>query len=59
MLLSVSQQRTVLTDLRSALRTAAGASREDILAAIDAIESQNPNYFVDRDHSGKIQLNIS
>lgn len=31
---------------------------EDIRAAIDAIDNQNSNYFVDRDHSGMITLNV-
>jgi len=31
---------------------------EDIRAAIDAIENQNSNYFVDRDHSGMMTLNV-
>jgi len=31
---------------------------EDIRAAIDAIENQNSDYFVDRDHSGMVSLNI-
>lgn len=32
---------------------------KDINAAIDAIEHQNSNYFVDRSHSGKITLNVN
>jgi hypothetical protein len=31
---------------------------ENILAAIDAIENQNSNYFVDRDHTGSIEWNF-
>lgn len=31
---------------------------EDIRAAIDAIENQNSNYFVDRAHSGMMTLNV-
>lgn len=30
----------------------------DIRAAIDSIEQQNSDYFVDRDHSGMVTLNI-
>jgi len=33
-------------------------SLSDIRAAIDAIENQNSNYFVDRDHTGMITLNV-
>ena len=31
-----------------------GRTVEDALAAIDAIESRNHHYFVDRDHSGRV-----
>lgn len=33
-------------------------SEEDALAAIDAIRCQNQHYFLDRNHSGKIKMNI-
>jgi len=58
LLLAYSQEQGVLADLRAALLAAPASSREDITAAIDAIESRNHHYFVDRDHSGKITLNI-
>lgn len=46
-----------------ALRQIATASHDqvtiaDARAAIDAIEKQNSNFFADRDHSGKIKLNV-
>ncbi len=31
---------------------------EDIRAAIDAIQNQNSDYFVDREHSGMVTLNV-
>ena len=55
-----------LAEARSAPRSKAGlgvankeADRENIRAAIDAIESGNHNFFVNRDHSGKMTLTIS
>ncbi len=57
MLLAYSQ-REVLPDLRAALAGAPKETQEDILAAIDAIESHNHNFFVDRDHSGMVTLTI-
>ena len=58
MLLAYSQDRSVLKDLRVALSKVPAGSREDVAAAIDAIESRNHHYFVDRAHSGKVTLNI-
>jgi hypothetical protein len=59
MLLAYSLRKDVLPDLDSALRTRSGGPGEDdIRAAIDAIENQNHNYFLDREHTGKMFLNI-
>jgi hypothetical protein len=59
MLLAYSLRKDVLPDLESALRTHSGRPGEaDVRAAIDAITSQNHNYFFDREHSGKMFLNI-
>jgi len=41
-----------------ALNVTDSESVENARAAIDAIENQNVNYFVDRDHSGKMTLVI-
>lgn len=58
LLLAYSQDQGVLADLRAALSTAPASSHDDVTAAIDAIESRNHHYFVDRDHSGRIALNV-
>jgi len=59
MLLAYSLKREALFALQN---TKENITNEDILkdinAAIDAIENQNSNFFVDRDHSGKISLKI-
>jgi hypothetical protein len=55
MLLAFTLRKSAILALEEALQAENVTSiREDILAAIDAIASQNHNYFVDRDHSGKI-----
>jgi hypothetical protein len=59
MLLAYSLRRDLLNELREQLMTAGPRSdRDDLEAAIDAIENGNANYFVDRDHSGKMTLTI-
>jgi len=58
LLLAYSQDRAVLEELRAALPRTPESSRKDIAAAIDAIESRDHHYFVDRNHSGKVKLNI-
>jgi hypothetical protein len=59
MLLAYSLRRDLLSELREHLMAAGPRSdRNDLEAAIDAIETGNANYFVDRDHSGKMTLTI-
>jgi hypothetical protein len=59
MLLAYSLRRDLLNELREQLIAAGPRSdRDDLRAAIDAIENGNANYFVDRDHSGKVTLTI-
>jgi hypothetical protein len=59
MLLAYSLRRDLLSELREQLMAAGPRSdRDDLRAAIDAIENGNANYFVDRDHSGKVTLTI-
>jgi hypothetical protein len=59
MLLAYSLRKDALSPLRSALDTLAGGpGADDLAAAIDAIENENHNYFVDRTHSGKVMLTI-
>jgi hypothetical protein len=54
MLLAFSLRRDALPELRKVLWSLEGqAGHEHVAAAIDAIEHQNQNFFVDRDHSGK------
>lgn len=58
MLLALSQRRDVLSDLNQRLVGSTGSDTENIRAAIDAIEHQNHNYFVDPDHTGRISLTL-
>ena len=59
MLLAYAQQKDALPQLRAALEARAREpGAEDLVAAIDAIEKENHNYFVDRTHSGKVMLTI-
>jgi hypothetical protein len=56
MLLAYSQNREALGPLRDLAKR--GVSVEDAEAAIDAIESGNQHFFVDRTHSGMVFMNI-
>lgn len=58
-LLAYSLSADALPLLRVALAEAEGETRDDLLAAIDAIEHQNSNYFLDRDHSGKFTFVVN
>lgn len=55
MLLACSQINEAIPALESLLTKP--ESKEDAEAAIDAINCKNQNYFIDRDHSGKVTLN--
>lgn len=57
MLLACTQRNDVLPALSDSLSTIPSDTRDDLLAAIDAISHGNKNYFVDRDHSGMTTLN--
>lgn len=57
MLLAYSQRKDALPYLRAAL-VRDGPGADDLLAAIDAIENENHNYFVDREHSGKMKWEV-
>lgn len=59
MLLAYSLDRDVLPRLNQ-LETNAVDERtlQDMRAAIDSIENQNSDYFVDREHSGSITLRV-
>lgn len=59
MLLAYSQRKDALPYLRAALVSLRdGPGADDLLAAIDAIENANHNYFVDREHSGKMKWEV-
>ena len=58
MLLAVAQRDEALPHLRKLLLHSDEASVADARAAIDAIENRNKNFFVDRDHSGMIELDV-
>ena len=56
MLLAVSQRNDAITELQFLLDDP--DSSADAKAAIEAIKHQDHNYFVDRDHSGRVMLNV-
>ena len=56
MLLAISHNTAAIPDLEALLSDK--DSKEDAKAAIDAIKNKNHNYFLDRDHSGKVTLNV-
>ena len=58
MLLACSQRKDLLGRLQEEVSELPEETQSDVLAAIDAIESENQDYFVDRDHSGMVTLNI-
>ena len=57
-LLAFSQRTDMLPMLRARLEAVPDDSKGDLCAAIDAIESRNHNFFLDRDHSGKVAWNV-
>ncbi len=59
MLLAYSQNRDALPELWPTLKHKDQQTREDVKAAIDAIVNQNHHYFVDREHTGKVRLNVT
>lgn len=59
MLLACSLSKNAVSFLKELeLRASDSETQANAHAAIDAIENQNTNYFVDRDHSGKVRLNF-
>ena len=54
MLLAGAQRTDALPHLQKLLAHADHKTADDAAAAIDAIENQNPNWFLDRDHSDKV-----
>jgi hypothetical protein len=59
MLLACSLRKDLLPELERALESWSGPGEDDVRAAIDAIEHQNQNYFIDRKHTGRMVLNIN
>ncbi len=59
MLLAHAQRKDTLPALREALAGEdCDGARRDLAAAVDAVEAGNPDYFVDRTHSGKVKLTV-
>lgn len=59
MLLAYSLNKKVLPILeKTAEKTTNSETLGDVRAAIDAIKNQNHHFFLDRDHTGKITMNI-
>jgi hypothetical protein len=59
MLLALSLKKAAIPYLKELLDHKDTKTAEDALAAIDAIEHQNHNYFMDRHHSGRILIQES
>jgi HEAT repeat protein len=59
MLLAHSQREDALPYLRKLLSHSDNKTVADASAAIDAIESSNPNYFIDRTHSGSMFWSVA
>lgn len=58
MLLACSRRKDLVPALEALAEKVPANTKADLMAAIDAIESENHNYFVDRDHSEKSFLVI-
>ena len=59
MLLAYSLRTNLLPFLEAALDKARDEeTRNDITAAMDAIIEQNHNFFIDRNHTGKVKWNV-
>jgi len=59
MLLAYSQRDDALPYLRDLLNSPCAETVGNSMAAIDAIESKNHHYFLDRDHTGNIFLALT
>lgn len=57
-LLAYSQRISLLDKLRDLQHTIDAETKIDLIAAIDAIESKNHKYFMDRNHSGMVMWNV-
>jgi hypothetical protein len=58
MLLAVAQRTDALPESRNLTSHCDPKTAADVLAAIEAIEKKNQDYFVDRKHTGKMHLNV-
>ncbi|WP_347989510.1 hypothetical protein [Methylomonas sp. AM2-LC] len=59
MLLACSLNKNAISVLKELeLLASDSETQANAHAAIDAIENQNTNYFVDRNHTGKVKLNF-
>ena len=59
MLLAFSQRREAVPHLELLLGHDDKRTAEDAAAAIDAISNQNHNYFIDRDHTGRMLWHVN
>ncbi|MEM6274080.1 MAG: hypothetical protein AAF735_02470 [Myxococcota bacterium] len=59
LLLAYSLKKALLPRLYARLDSIRPDTRQDLEAAIDAIQHKNHHYFVDREHSGQMTLNIA
>lgn len=59
MLLACSLRKDIVPKLCQLAGEAPEDTKADILAAIDAIEHDNQNYFIDREHTGLTELKVS
>lgn len=57
-LLACSLRNDALPVLKKLLTHPDKRTTEDAAAAIDSIEHRNPNYFIDREHTGRIFLSV-
>jgi hypothetical protein len=58
-LLAYSQDKSLLNEMEKLRSNVAKESLPDFDAAADAISNQNQNYFKDREHTGKIFMELS
>lgn len=59
MLLAYAQRKDTLAPLRAAMQALnVEQGADDLAAAIDAIDNENHNYFVDRGHTGKVMMSF-
>jgi hypothetical protein len=58
MLVALTQDQSTLERLERLVPKIPPSSKEDLLAAIDAIKNKNQHYFIDHSHTGKTFLRM-